>query len=128
MPSKTAVWVSRVLAALVVLFLFADAVMKILRLPPVLASLPPRGLAPALALPLGVLLLACTVLYALPATAVLGAVLLTGYLGGAAAIHLRVGNPLFSHVLFSVYLGVALWLALWLRVPSLRALLPVTRR
>ncbi len=128
MASISVVWVSRVLSALVVLFLLADAIMKILRLAPVLASMQPLGLDPALALPLGVLLLLCTVLYAMPATAALGAVLLTGYLGGAAAIHVRVGNPLFTHALFSVYLGVALWLALWLRMPALRALLPLTRR
>jgi len=74
---------------------------------------------------LGVLLLACTLLYAVPRTAVLGAILLTGYLGGAVATHLRVGDPLFSHVLFGVYMGVALWLGLYLRDARLRALVPL---
>ena len=71
---------------------------------------------------LGLLLLVCTVLYLLPRTAVLGAILITGFLGGAVATHLRVGSPLFSHVLFGVYLGVLIWGGLWLREPRLRAL------
>jgi hypothetical protein len=75
----------------------------------------------ALARDLGLLLLGCTLLYALPGTAVLGAVLLTAYLGGAIALQLRVGNPVFSHLLFGVYLGVMLWTGLWLRSPVLRA-------
>ncbi len=71
------------------------------------------------------ILLVCTALYAAPPTAVLGAILLTGYLGGGVAAHLRVGDPLFSHVLFGVYLGVMLWGGLWLRDPRLRALMPL---
>ena len=73
---------------------------------------------------LGVILAVCTVLYAYPRTAILGAILLTGYLGGAVATHLRVGNPVFSHTLFGVYIGVMAWAGLWLRDPRLRALLP----
>jgi len=72
-----------------------------------------------------VLLLACTLLYAAPQTAVLGAILLTGYLGGAVVTHVRVGDPLFSHILFGVYVGVFLWLGLYLRDPRLRALVPL---
>jgi len=71
------------------------------------------------------LLLGSTLLYALPRTSVLGAVLLTGYLGGAVATHVRVGSPLFSHVLFGVYLGLFVWGGLWLRDPRVRALLPL---
>ena len=74
---------------------------------------------------IGLLLLAITALYAWPRTAVLGAVLLTGYLGGAVATHVRVGSPLFSHILFGVYLGIALWGGLWLRDRGLRAVLRV---
>jgi hypothetical protein len=74
---------------------------------------------------LGVLLLACTALYAIPRTSILGAILLTGYLGGAVATHSRVGDPLFSHVLFPTYLGVLLWLGLYLRDERLRPLLPL---
>jgi hypothetical protein len=71
------------------------------------------------------LLLVCTLLYAAPQTAVLGAILLTGYLGGAVATHVRVGDPLFSHILFGVYVGVFLWLGLYLRDARLRALVPL---
>jgi hypothetical protein len=76
---------------------------------------------------LGLLLTASTLLYAFPPTAVLGAILLTGYLGGAVATHVRIDNPLFTHILFGVYVGVALWGALFLRDPRLRALLPFRR-
>ena len=76
-------------------------------------------------LPLGVILAVCTVLYVVPQTAVLGAVLLTAYLGGAVATHVRIGSPLFSHVLFGVYIGVMMWGGLWLREPRLRALFPL---
>ena len=72
---------------------------------------------------IGVVLLVCTLLYALPRTSMLGAVLLTGYLGGAIATHVRVGNPLFSHVLFPVYLGVMLWGGLFLRDTRVRGLI-----
>ena len=71
---------------------------------------------------LGLLLLGATLLYALPRTSFLGAILLTGYLGGAVAKHMRIDSPLFSHVLFGVYLGAMLWTGLWLREPRLRAL------
>lgn len=74
---------------------------------------------------MGLLLLAITALYAWPRTAVLGAILLTGYLGGALATHLRIGSPLFSHTLFGVYLGIATWGGLWLRNPRVRSVLPV---
>jgi len=74
---------------------------------------------------LGLVLLACALLYIFPRTAVIGALLVTAYLGGAVATHVRLGNPLFSHVLFGVYVGVALWAGLYLREPRLRALLPL---
>ena len=73
---------------------------------------------------MGLLLLAITALYIWPRTAVLGAIVLTGYLGGAVAAHLRIGDPLFSHTLFGVYLGVVLWGGLWLRDARVRNLLP----
>ena len=76
---------------------------------------------------LGIVLLLCTVLYIVPQTSVLGAVLLTGYLGGAVATQVRVGNPLFTHVLFGVYLGVLLWAGLYLRETRLRTLLPLRK-
>ncbi len=100
--------------------------MKIAALPIVSKAAPAIGWRadPGFWQAMGVLLLAITVLYAWPRTAVLGAILLTGYLGGAVAAHLRVSDPLFSHVLFGVYLAVALWGGLWLRDARLRSLLP----
>jgi hypothetical protein len=80
-----------------------------------------------LARPLGILLLACTILYAIPRTSVLGAILLTGYLGGAIYVHVRAGSPLFSHTLFGVYLGILLWGGLYLRDERVRLILPWRR-
>jgi hypothetical protein len=115
-----------VLTGLVIAFLLMDATMKLLALSVVLEAQEPLGFSgAATARGLGVLLLACTLLYAAPQTAVLGAILLTGYLGGAVATHLRVGDPLFSHILFGVYLGVLLWLGLYLRDARVRALVPL---
>ena len=117
-----------VLSGLMIAFLMIDATMKLLALPNVLEAQAPLGFTgAATARGLGVLLLACTLLYAAPQTAALGAILLTGYLGGAVATHLRVGDPLFSHVLFGVYMGVLLWLGLYLRDARLRALVPLRR-
>jgi hypothetical protein len=103
-----------------------DATMKLLALSVVLETSGPLGFPGAtMARGLGMLLLVCTLLYAAPQTAVLGAILLTGYLGGAVATHVRVGDPLFSHILFGVYVGVFLWLGLYLRDARLRALVPL---
>jgi len=115
-----------VLSGLAIAFLLMDATMKLLALPVVLETSGPLGFpGAAMARGLGVLLLVCTLLYAAPQTAVLGAILLTGYLGGAVATHVRVGDPLFSHDLFGVYVGVFLWLGLYLRDARLRALVPL---
>jgi hypothetical protein len=103
-----------------------DAAMKLVALPVVLEAGAPLGLPGAdMARGLGTLLLACTLLYIVPQTTVLGAILLTGYLGGAVATHMRVGSPLFTHVLFGVYLGILLWGGLYLRDARLRALIPI---
>jgi hypothetical protein len=115
-----------VLSGLAIAFLLRDATMKLLALSVVLETSGPLGFPGAtMARGLGVLLLVCTLLYAAPQTAVLGAILLTGYLGGAVATHVRVGDPLFSHILFGVYVGVFLWLGLYLRDARLRALVPL---
>jgi len=84
------------------------------------------GGSDGLARALGAITIACTTLYAVPRTSLLGAILLTGYLGGAIASHVRIGSPLFSHVLFGLYLGLMLWGGLWLRDRGLRRLLPFT--
>lgn len=125
-PSNTQLWTGRVLSALVVLFLVMDFGMKLADLPIVTQTGLQLGWPAGTARELGMILAVCTVLYAYPRTAVLGAILLTGYLGGAVATHLRVGSPVFSHTLFGVYIGVMAWAGLWLRDPRLRALLPLS--
>ncbi len=120
--SKKQLWTGRVMSALVVLFLLFDAMAKLFRLPQVLEATARLGYPESSVQVIGVILLACTLLYAIPTTAPLGAVLLTGYLGGAVATNLRVGNPVFSHILFPVYLGALLWAGLLLRQPRLRGL------
>ena len=121
-----AIWVGRVLSALVIAFLLFDAAIKLLALPVVTQTMADLGYpgTVALARGLGVLTLVCALLYAWPRTAVLGAILLTGLLGGAMASHLRIGNPLFTHFLFGAYVGVLAWGGLYLREPRLRALVP----
>jgi hypothetical protein len=115
-----------VLSGIVIAFLLMDAVMKLLALPVVIETGATLGLqGVALARGLGVVLLVATLLYIAPQTAVLGAILLTAYLGGAVATHVRVGNPLFSHTLFGVYIGILLWGGLYLRDGRLRLLLPL---
>jgi hypothetical protein len=128
-PSKAMRWTGYVLSGLVVLFMLMDSGMKLVALPVVLETQAQLGWPDeaGMARGLGALLLACTVLYLIPHTSVLGAVLLTAYLGGAVATHVRVGSPLFSHVLFGVYVGVFVWGGLWLRDERLRALIPLRR-
>ena len=121
------IWAGRVLSGLVVIFLLMDSGMKLMRLPIVLETQAQLGYSGSVTLPLGVILLACTILYAVPKTAVLGAILLTAYLGGAVATHVRIGSPLLSHTLFGVYLGAMLWGGLYLREARLRDLVPLRR-
>lgn len=120
-------WVGYALNGLVVAFMLMDSTMKLLMLDVVTLTTEQLGWAGEKAFPLGVLLLIITVLYVIPQTSVLGAILITGYLGGAVATHVRIDSPLFSHVLFGVYLGVMMWGGLWLRDPRLRALFPLKR-
>jgi hypothetical protein len=123
--SKKGVWVGRVLSGLVVLFLIPDGIVKFIKPAPVVEAFAHVGWPLSLANVLGTLLLACIALYAIPRTSILGAILLTGYLGGAVATHLRAGDPLFSHILFPTYLGVLLWLGLYLRDDRVRVLIPL---
>ena len=124
--SKIGLWAGRVMSGLVILFLIFDVVFKFIKPPPapVVETMAHLGWALTLAPVLGIVLLVSTALYAIPNTSVLGAILLTGYLGGAIATHLRVGDPLFSHVLFPTYLGALLWGGLYLRENRLRTLIP----
>ena len=114
-------------SALPVLFLLFDCVIKLLKIQPVVESFAQLGYPDSLARGIGLLALACLTLYVLPRTAILGAILLTGFLGGAISTHLRIGDPLFSHVLFPAYVGVLVWSGLFLRDDTLRALLPLRR-
>ena len=117
-------WTGFAMSAVVVLFLFMDSGMKLAAVQPVLEAGQQIGFpGAAMARKLGAILLVCTLLYVWPPTSLLGAILVTGFLGGAVATHVRLGNPLFSHVLFGVYVGALMWGGLLLREPRLRALL-----
>ncbi len=117
-------WAGRIFSALPILLLLFDGMAKVMRLAPVLEGTAKLGYPLGIVAPLGFTLLACTLLYAVPRTSVLGAILLTGYLGGAVATHVRVGDPLFTHVLFPTYVAAMVWGGLFLREARLRALLP----
>jgi hypothetical protein len=123
--SKKALWSGYVLSALPTLFLLVDSVMKLLKLEVVVKATVQLGYPESVIVGLGIVLLVCVVLYVVPRTSVLGAILLTGYLGGAVATHIRIGDPLFTHVLFPVYLGVLIWGGLFLRESRLRQLMPL---
>jgi len=122
--SKKMVWAGRIMSILVVLFLTFDAIIKVMRIPPALEGTARLGYPLSVVLPLGVVLLTCVVLYVIPSTSFLGAILLTGYLGGAVASNVRVGNPLFGYVLAPIYVAVLMWGGLYLRDDRVRALIP----
>jgi hypothetical protein len=127
--SKTACWTGRGLSGLVILFLLLDGAIKLVPWPIVTETMDKIGYGSSetLARSLGLITIVCTVLYAIPPTSIIGAILLTGYLGGAMASHMRIGSPLFSHTLFGLYLGLMVWGGLWLRDKSLRMLIPLRR-
>jgi DoxX-like protein len=119
----------RILSGLVILFLLLDGAIKLVPWPVVTETLDRMGYGSSetLARSLGIITIVCTVLYSIPPTSILGAILVTGYLGGAIASHVRIGSPLFSHTLFGLYLGLMVWGGLWLRDRNLRSLLPFHR-
>ncbi|MGQ0810382.1 MAG: DoxX family protein [Nitrospiraceae bacterium] len=119
--SKKMLWAGYIISALPVLMLLFSASMKLLQLPAATAGFAHLGYPEYVALPLGIVELTCTVLYVIPRTSVLGAILLTGYLGGATATHVRVGEPFYA----SIILGVLVWGGLFLRDSLLRALIPL---
>lgn len=123
--SRGGLWTGRTLTALAVLFLIVDAAVKLLRLPPAIEATTALGFTAAVLVPLGILEVLCLAVYLVPRTSVVGAILWTGYLGGAISAQLRAGNPLFSNVLFPVYIAVLLWGGLWLRNARLRAIIPL---
>lgn len=120
-------WAGRVMSGIVIAFLLFDGIIKLIPLDIVVTTSEQLGIPAHLAHTLGALTLASTILYAIPRTSMLGAILLTAYLGGAIYTHLRVGSPMFSHTLFGVYLGLMVWGGLYLRDERVRALIPLQR-
>ena len=127
--SSAARWTGRALSGLVFLFLLFDGTIKLLPLQVVTETMDKMGYGAneGLARSLGLITIVCAALYALPPTSILGAILLTGYLGGAIASHVRIDSPLFTHTLFGLYLGLMVWGGLWLRDTRLRSLMPFRR-
>lgn len=122
------VWTGWSISGLTGAFMLFDALGKFAKPAPVVEAFARTGWPMELSVPLGTILLTCTVLYLIPRTSALGAILLTGYLGGAVATNLRLENPLFSHTLFPVYFGILIWVGLWLREPSLGSIFPLLAR
>ncbi|MFN7943883.1 MAG: DoxX family protein [Blastocatellia bacterium] len=122
--TQKSLWAGRIISGLPTLFLLLDGAMKLAKPGFVIEGTVRLGYAESVIVPLGIVLTVCTILYAIPRTAVLGAILLTGYLGGAVATHVRAGEGWFS-ILFPVVFGILLWGGLYLRDERLRALLPL---
>ncbi|GLS00005.1 hypothetical protein GCM10007859_00080 [Brevundimonas denitrificans] len=129
MKASPSVWTGRVLSGLFVLFMLAASIAPKFLMADMVAeqNMTPLGWPAKYLMLIGLIELACVILYGIPRTSLLGAVLMTGLLGGAIAANLRVENPLFSHTLFGVYLGLFMWGGLWLRDASLRAIFPFRR-
>lgn len=123
--SKGRMWAGWIITGLISAFMLLDAAMKLAKPRPVIDAFARTGWPAELSVTLGVILLVSTALYLIPRTEILGAILLTGYLGGAVATNLRLENPLFSNTLFPVYFGVLVWGALWLRDRKIQELIPM---
>jgi hypothetical protein len=121
----SAVNVGRALSALAILFLAFDTAIKLAGMSVVAETLSSLGYSADLGFTIGVVELVCLVLYVVPRTAVVGAILLTALFGGGIATHIRVGSPVFTHILFGVYLGLFVWGGLYLRSARLRELIPL---
>jgi hypothetical protein len=121
--SKKTLWAARIIGGLPALFLLVDGAMKLAKPAFVVDATVKLGYSESVIIPLGIVLVLCTILYLVPATTVLGAILLTGYLGGAVATHVRMGEDIFS-IIFPVIFGGLIWFALYLCEPRLRALIP----
>ncbi len=128
METRATLWTGRTLTGLFALFILGASITpKLLHMPVAEETMAQLGWPVGYAFMIGVIELGCLILYLIPRTSVLGAVLMMGLLGGAMATQIRAGSPLFSHILFSLYLGLFMWGGLWLRNPRLRALFPVVR-
>jgi len=123
--NKRWLWAGRIVTALGAAFMLFDGVIHAMRIAPVIQAFQQLGYSLDIIVPLAVVELICTVLYIIPRTSILGAILLTGYLGGAVDSNLRAGNPLFSNILFPVYIAILLWAGLYLQNGRLRAIVPV---
>ena len=123
--SRKSLWAGRIITGLVAAFLLFDAVIHLMKPAPVVEGFAKLGFPIRFAIPLGIIELVCVLMYLIPRTSIFGAILLTGYLGGAIAIQLPTGNPFFGEVLFPVYIGVFLWGGIYLRDEKLRALVPL---
>jgi hypothetical protein len=123
---KTTIWAGRILSALAILFLAFDTIIKVLNLPPAVEATTQLGYPASLVVGIGLIELVCLAVYVIPRTAVLGAILLTGYLGGAIATQVRASSPLFS-VVFPVIIGALIWGGLFVRNARLRALVPLRK-
>jgi len=121
---KTTLWAGRIISLLAVLFLAFDTIIKVLNMAPAVEATTQLGYSASLVIGIGVLELICLAVYVIPRTSVLGAILLTGYLGGAIATQVRAGSPLFS-VVFPIIVGAMVWGGLYLRESRLRALVPL---
>jgi hypothetical protein len=126
-PSNGKLWAGRILSGLAVLFMLFDTVIHFLQPKPVVDGFAQLGFPLSVARPLSVIELLCVILYVIPRTSSLGAILLTGYLGGAVAVQVRIGAPLVSTTLFPIYIALLLWGGLYLRDERVRALIPVRR-
>ncbi len=122
--SKASLWAGWIITTLVVLFLAFDGITKVIKDPHVLSAMADLVFPVSTIVAIGAVLLVCTLLYAIPQTSVLGALLLTAHLGGAVAVQVRVGHPLFESS-FPIIFGVLVWLGIYLREPRLRALVPI---
>jgi hypothetical protein len=124
--SKGSVWTGRILSGIVVLFMIFDGVTKVMKVPQVIEATVRIGFPVSTVVGIGVTLLVSVALYVIPSTSIFGAILLTGYLGGATAANVRAGSPVFN-TLFAIVFGVLVWLGLFLREPRLRVLIPLRR-
>lgn len=127
MESKKMIWAGRILSGIVILFMVMDGVLHMTKIPSVVDAFARLGWPLGLAVTLAIIELVCVAIYAYPRTSILGAILLTGYLGGAVATHLRVGSSLFGETLFPVYIGILMWGGLYGREARLRALIPFSK-
>jgi len=125
--TRSMIWTGWIMSGIVVVFLMFDGITKLMMIAPVVDATTGIGYPVGVIRPLGIVCLACAILYAIPRTSILGAILLTGFLGGAVASKVRLEDPLFSQVLFGVYVGILAWGGLYLRDGRLRALIPLRR-